>query len=365
MTWKEWKVSRRILVTGAGGSAGINFVASLRMAASDLYIVGTDINAWHLELPDVDAAYLLPHCTEPDYIPTLKRLIALESIELLHAQPDMEVEVISAHRDDLGVRTFLPPHESILLCHDKMATNRRLREAGVPVPRSGHVQRLADIPAILEELGKPGQKVWLRATRGAGSRAALPVHSVRQAKEWIHYWRSTGRLETKDFMMSEFLPGGEFAFQSVWVDGELYVSQARERLEYIFGNLTPSGQSSSPSVARTVHRADVNRVATAAVRAVCNRPHGVFCVDLKENSDGVPCVTEINIGRFFTTSNFFATAGVNMPYLSVELAFGRRPPSPGRYDPLPEGLYWIRLMDKGPVMVGEGTFRARKVPNSQ
>ena len=44
----------RLLVTGAGGSAGINFIACLRMANEPFHIVGGDINAWHLELPDGD-----------------------------------------------------------------------------------------------------------------------------------------------------------------------------------------------------------------------------------------------------------------------------------------------------------------------
>ena len=53
-----------------------------------------------------------------------------------------------------------------------------------------------------------------------------------------------------------------------------------------------------------------------------DRATGVFCVDLKEDEAGRPLVTEINAGRFFTTSNFLAEAGANMPYSYVELALG-------------------------------------------
>ena len=89
------------------------------------------------------------------------------------------------------------------------------------------------------------------------------------------------------------------------------------------------------------------------MRAVMDRPHGVFCVDLKEGADGVAKVTEINVGRFFTTSNFFAHAGLNMPAMYVELATTGRlaGPAPKRYDPLPEDLYWVRMIDMGYKLV--------------
>jgi ATP-grasp in the biosynthetic pathway with Ter operon len=157
-------------------------------------------------------------------------------------------------------------------------------------------------------------------------------------------------------MVSEFLPGREFAFQSVWLDGRLVTSAARERLEYVFGHLMPSGQSSSPSVARTVHRDDVNELATTVVRAVDQQATGVFCVDLKEDEDGKPLVTEINAGRFFTTSNFLAEAGANMPYSYVRLALGEDVNGLPPYDAVEEGLYWVRMIDMGYKLVREGEW---------
>ncbi len=352
---------KQILVTGAGGSAGINFVASLRMAEEPLRIVGADINRWHLELPDVDSAYVVPRCSDPLYINYINRVIRKERIELVHAQPDMELEVISDHRDELDARTFLPDAETVRYCHDKIETNRRLRMKGVPAPDSFLVDKIGDLPSLLGKLRGPSGIVWVRAVRGAGSRAALPVRTVRQAREWIHYWRTMRALESRDFMISEYLPGREFAFQSLWNRGELVTSQARERLEYVFGNLSPSGQSSSPSVAVTVSDDRVNAVSESAIRAITSKPHGVFCVDLKENVQGVPAVTEINVGRFFTTSNFFAKLGCNMPYMMVCLAFDERIPDLPRYNAVPPGYMWIRLMDAGPILVGDGTWRSQEL----
>jgi len=351
---------KRVLVTGAGGPAGANFIKSLRLSPEPFYILGADANPFHLELAEADAKHLLPRCDESRYIDELNRAIAENDVQFLHPQPDPEVAVISENRERIEARTFLPAKSTIRLCQDKIALAERLERRGVPVAKSYRIEAPGDLEEALEELLKLcPEAAWLRASKGAGGRASLPIRKARHGEMWIEYWEERRGIGWGDFMLCELLPGREFAFQSLWKDGELVTSQARERLEYLFGYLTPSGQSSSPTVARTVHREDVNDVATRAVLAVDKAATGIFCIDLKENVQGVPCVTEINAGRFFTTSNFYSEAGVNMPYIYVKLAFDEPFEALPRYDPLPEGLYWIRLMDMGHRLVEDGRFEGK------
>lgn len=339
----------RVLITGAGGSAAFNFRDALRLDAADHHVVGCDMRPYHLELMELERRYLVPGVTDPRYAEAINTIVEKEEIDLIHPQPDVEVAWYAANADRVSAKVFLPDLPAVQLCHDKMAFHARLSERGVEVPAAFHITSKDALAHALDQLLQIQPKVWLRAIRGAGSRASLPINSVYQGDAWIDYWRTFRGVDYGDFMASEFLPGPEFAWQSLWYQGELITSQARERLEYIFGNLTPSGQTSSPSVARTVNRADVNAAGEAAVRAVMDVPHGVFCVDMKEGADGRPKVTEINCGRFFTTSNFFPYAGLNMPAMYVELAVtgtlsGPRPP---QYDPLPDDLYWVRMIDMG------------------
>lgn len=84
---------RRILVTGAGGPAGINFISSLRIAPEQMFIVGTEANQHFIHLATTDKKCVVPRATEPDYISKLNEIIRKEKIEFLHAQPDIEVEV--------------------------------------------------------------------------------------------------------------------------------------------------------------------------------------------------------------------------------------------------------------------------------
>jgi len=342
---------KRILLLGAGGSAGINFVQSLRASPEKFFIVGTDINKYHIHLPDIDEREIVPMCTSDGYVDRINELIEKYSITFVHPQPDVEVEVLGANRNHIKAKTMLPTNQTIERCRNKMNANRILAANGIPVPKSYLIENASDIPRLFNELYGISKKVWVRAVRGAGSKAALPVYTPDQLMNWIFYWISSKKMETNDFMMSEYLPGKEFAWQSVWKDGELIVSQARERVEYLFGNLNVSGQSSSPSVARTVHREDVNQIATSAVRAIDEHATGVFCLDMKENGLGIPCITEINAGRFFTTSYFFSKLGCNMPHIYLKLGYDEPIEPLSKYNALPADIYWIRLPDSEPKIV--------------
>jgi carbamoyl-phosphate synthase large subunit len=299
----------------------------------------------------------LPRADDPAYLDELNAVVEAEDVEIVHPQPDPEVRLVAARSSEVKARTFLPAAETVELCQDKAASAARLDAAGVPVPRTGH----GDVhDAAADVIARHG-KAWVRATRGAGARASLPVTSVDQAVAWARYWVEARGLAYEDFMVGEFLPGREFAFQSIWRKGQLVTSQARERLEYLYGHVTPSGQTSTPSVAKTIRRDDVNEIAAEAVRAIDPNANGVFCVDLKEDAEGTPRVTEINAGRFFTTSNFLTAAGANMPHLYVRLAYGEQVNGPPPFNAVEEGLYWVRMVDMGYKLVREGEWSAKRL----
>lgn len=341
-------MKKTVLVTGAGGSAGYNFIHSLLIADENITVIGVDTNKEHLALSNAHYKYLVPPSSkELLYIEALNQIIKKHKVNLVHPQPDPEVAFISHHRNKINAKTYLPSQETIETCQNKIAAIDAFKRSEVLVAESYVIENKNDLVKSFEILKKKQNKIWVRAIRGAGSKAALPVTEIQHAEFWIDYWHKNKNLGYGDFMVSEFLPGKEFAFQSLWKDGKVLVSQARERKEYVFGNLTPSGQSSSPSVAVTVHRQDVNEIAEKAVLAVDKSATGIFCVDIKENNENQPCVIEINPGRFFTTSNFFSVAGCNMPYYYVKLALGEELPKLKKFDALKKDLYWLRLIDMG------------------
>lgn len=344
---------KRILVTAVGGSGGSNYVSSLRLVNDEnFYIIGTDVRKFFLELaPNLDKKYLIPRADDKNYLDALNTIIQKEKIDFIHFQSEEEVWFAANNADKINAAFLVPDKKTLKTTYNKAAVNKALAKKHISVPGAIHLTSKEDIKTAIKLLKGKNEKVWLRAITGGGSRASLPVYTVKQAEGWIDYWRSYKGLDYQDFMISEFLPGKEFAFQSIWQNGKLITGMARQRVEYLFGYLFPSGQSSSPSVAMTVHRDDVNKTATNAVLSVDKNASGIFCVDIKENSDGIPCVTEINAGRFFTTNNNFSTAGLNMPYYHVLMGLGKKLPSIPQYNGIPEGWYWIRMIDMGYKLV--------------
>ncbi len=222
------------------------------------------------------------------------------------------------------------------------------QKKNVPVARIIAIKKEQDVTKAFEQFGSP---IWIRARHGAGGKGSTPANNPETAWSWIKYWRS--RDVDWEFIAQEHLPGRNIAFHSLWKNGELVVSNARERIEYIYSYLAPSGITGTPAVQRTVHDANVNKIATEAVLAIDSGFNGIASVDLKENAKGVPCVTEINPGRMFTTSFFFSYASKvlfndfrsNIPYLYTKLAFKEGIPKLDKYDVLPSDVYWIRHMD--------------------
>ena len=343
---------KKILVTGAGGPAGVNFLRSLASVEEDFELYGTDINKFHIEFakPWTKKMFLVPRATSDDYIDALNEIIDKHDIELVHPQPDIEVSVISEKREKLNAKTYLPKKETIGILQDKFRSAEIWKEHEFPMVKAIEIR-----PHNLEEdpeksLDELGEKIWIRAKRGAGGTGSTPVENVKTGVSWIKYWLSRGK--NWEFIAQEYLPGRNIAFQSVFKEGELITSQARERLEYIYPYLAPSGVTGTPIVAKTIHNRKVNELATEAVLSIDSEATGVFCVDMKGDKEGKMCPTEINSGRFFTTSYFFSAAGKkynklkgNMPYMLIKLAFGEEIPKEPKYNVIPKDLYWIRHID--------------------
>ncbi len=344
---------RRVLITGAGGPAGINFARSLRLAPEPFHLVGTDANPYHLQRAEADARYLVPRFDDPDYLPVLKSIVAESGVETIYAAPDVEVGVISRARDQLGlgVRLFFPKHETIGICHSKYLSYLRWRSAGPRVPETFLLNRPEDLVQAFEVLGP---RIWIRSVTGGAGRGSLSTNRVEQAQEWIEFQRGWGA-----FVACEHLETASVTWQSIWLDGSLIVAQGRKRLYWEFSDRAPSGVTGLTGTGVTISDATVDRIAQEAIRAIDPRPHGIFSVDMTYDRDGVPNPTEINIARFFTTHLFFTKAGLNMPYIFVRLAFGETLEfAPPLLNPLRPGLVWIRGIDVEPLLTDMASIEA-------
>jgi carbamoyl-phosphate synthase large subunit len=334
---------KRVLVTGAGGSPATNFVRSLRAAPEPVHLAGTDADPYCLLRAETDSRHLVPPAGDPDYLDVLNTLIEREGIGLVHAQNDAEVAYLSEHRDRVGARLFLPARETVRACQDKFRSFEAWRAAGLTVPGTVLLRSEEDLQAAFERFGGA---LWLRATSGAGGKGSLPVQDYDTARSWLEFQKGWG-----SFTAAELLEPDSITWMSVWHNGELVVAQGRKRLYWELSRISPSGVTGVTGAGVTIADPALDAIAQAVVLAVDPHPHGLFGVDLTYDRAGVPNPTEINVGRFFTTHQFFTALGVNLPWAYLQLAFGEEPPAFGRrLNPAPEGMVWIRGVDFEPVL---------------
>lgn len=302
----------RVAVIGAGGPAGVNVCRALHAAGHD--VTGLDTNALHLQ-------WASPWCARTVHHEQLDigELNALD-VDVIHSQPEQPLLWLSnpVHQLWLDAATCLPDRRTILVCQDKFEAGLRWRAAGL---RDDRVVLVEDAGGIGEAISWNGARpFWLRARHGAGARGAILAGSYDEAAHWLGYWQA--RDPSIDFVAEEFLPGRDFCWTSLWNHGQLVAAFARERLEWIYPHLSPSGRTGTPTICVTVHDDRVSRIAEQAILTIDPVPHGIMAVDLVEDSDGTPRPTEINAGRWPTTSPMYAELGVNLADLHVRIAAG-------------------------------------------
>jgi len=345
---------RRVLVTGSGGLAGVNFVRALRASPRAYYIVGTDYSKYHILYPDVDARYLTPRHDDRSFIPRVAEIASKERADFLHPQPSSEAYVISGRRSEVPCRVFLPSAAVMRVGQDKLLSERKLRAAGIPVAMTATIESKPDVRAAFAKLGKP---LWVRARHGAGGRLSLLCSTPTEAALWIELWVRRGAARYDEFILQEYLPGRNIAWDSLWKDGRLVTSYCRERLEYPFKHISPSGITGTPSVSRIIRDERLNEVGRKAVKAIDPKPGGAYSIDVKESASGAPCVTEVDSGKFHSTMPLWGYIAVkhlglpdyaNLADLYVRLGLGEDVRDlPPDTDLLPDGYYLLRDMDVG------------------
>lgn len=301
-----------VAVLGAGGPAGANFIRSLRADPEldeALEVVALDHNPAHLALVRGADAHFVMRGLDQDLLEGLRP-------KLVHAQPDPMVRALAS----TGLPTYMPSTAFLDCCQDKLATAHIWARAGLG--REPEVVRFrADLWAAERHVGYP---CWIRARHGAGARFSSPAKDRDTAGMWVNYL--TARFGAEDLVVSPYLPGRDYGVTTLWWRGALMAILCRERLEYLYPQHSVSGRTGTPVVARLVKCPTVEQVAIDAVlavaRAVGEAAHGVLCVDLRCDADGAPVPTEINAGRFFTTSHVGLRTGPNIPALYARIALG-------------------------------------------
>ena len=351
-------MSRCIMITVAGSGPSNNLMRSLVRSEIPMSLVGCHSDRFVLKQSPAQRNFLVPARDRDDgerdarFDDSLRAILTRAGVHLIIPGDDSDALALARmnERDPLPCRTFLPAAATIALSQDKYALYLLLRDRGVPVPRTCAVTSRDSLAEAWQNL-VPGELAWCRIRYGVASRGATMVRDIEQAWGWISYWHTMRGVPVEDFTLSEFLPGRDYNVQGLWSGGRLGLIKMCERLSYLNGNQQPSGMSSTPALAKTVWEPAAIAACEQALRALDGRASGVFNFDLKENEAGVPCVTEINAGRFAMITNLYDLTGRhNMAASYVRFAFDEDTGIADPYDDAGEH-YLVRDLDTLPAVL--------------
>lgn len=325
----------RVLVTGAGGPAGVAVIRSL-LARDDVDVLSADMDGWAsgLYLVPAENRRIVPAGRSETFVDELIAMCAADRVDVLFSTVDVELPGLAARRDELqavGTALAAPTHETLVTCLDKFLLAQRV-EGSARIPRT----RLLTADGVAEDWDFP---VIIKPRSGAGSRGVrlIPDRATLEA------------LPLDDsILIQENLPGEEFSVDVLaGLDGAVIAAVPRSR-ERVDSGVSIAG--------RTVKRAELSDTAAAVARSIGLT--GVANVQLRYSVEGVPALLEVN-PRFPGAMPLTIAAGVDMPSLLLDLVLGRSVPATVDFRELANVRYLEDVfLDPADVLVSENAAHA-------
>jgi len=224
----------KVLVTGAGGAAGI---AVIRALMNSTAVVAADADETAAGLRLASQSGILPACTECGFGAAVVRLAVRTGANAIISTIAEEIPALlneTEALDSAGVAHWFPPAETVSVCLDKWMFAKKAAATGIPVPATGL--------ATLE--GVPGP--WIVKPRfGRGSRDVYRVGSVEEA-EWA-------LRRVPQPIVQTVLRGHEFTVDCLMDrDHKLVAAVPRWRVETKAGISTKGVTFHSPNLNRVV-----------------------------------------------------------------------------------------------------------------
>lgn len=331
----------RVLVTYAGRTPGLNFCKSLRLAEEEFFILGIDTNKYSILWAEADEKLLVPECESEEYIDLINKLVEKYNIDFIYSsKSNKELLIFSENREKLKAKVFFPEKEEVRLFEDKWRTYEVLKEKNiVKLPESFLIHNKEDLKEKFEYLSDNGKKeVWIRRVYGSGGAGSISTSDYRLAECWIDRFNGWGK-----FTISKKLTKRTCTWSSIWKDGELVISQGRERAYWEFADRAPSGVTGITGAQFARNDKEINDISLKIIKAISKKPNGVLGIDYTYDEEGNLNLTEIQASRLYSSTLFMATCGVNLPYALYKAAMEEKAEiKSAEIDP---DLLWIKYVE--------------------
>ena len=287
----------RVLVTGAGGPAGLAVMKSLNAAGMTIYAADIDPYAAGLYHVPEQRRVLLPPGARADFVESVLAVCLRARIAVVVPTVDAELLPLAAARGSFeraGVKLVMASEATLDVCLDKWALYWQCA-GSVRVPDTVLVDAEFDVNG-------PALPAIVKPRSGSGSRGVRIVESRSDLEQ-------LPRDET--LIVQEYLPGPEYSLDVLaTAAGRVIAVVPRSRLKVDSG-IAVTG--------RTLHDPRLEKIGREVAELIGLT--SVANVQVKEDSDGAPALLEVN-PRFPGSMPLTMASGVDMPALAVAEALG-------------------------------------------
>jgi carbamoylphosphate synthase large subunit len=295
-----------ILITGIGGPTPIGIAKSILLGRKlkNVRLIGVDSSKYAPGLYNkelFDKTYLIPHSSSDNYWSVLESIISKESIDYAFVVPELEVLEWSSRMKTghLPCDCLIPDFEVAKILYDKFETHKRLIYYNL-VPKTIKIEADKIEDNIGDILKIP---FWVRGRSGAGAIGSFKVNKMDGLRMWIKL-----NPHINDFIVSDFLPGKNYACKILFYEGKAIRASCAERINYLLAHASPSGISGMCATGQLINKPEIVNSSIKALKIIfdsCKKePHGMFTVDYREDESGNPKITEINIRHVSFTLAF-------------------------------------------------------------
>jgi hypothetical protein len=304
-----------ILITGVGGPTPRSFARAIKEIGSykSYKLIATDIHPYAIGLYQnqlFDKAYITPKSSQKGYWEAMERIIYQENIDIAVILPEQEVLAWSERQanSSLPCKALIPHKAAVDRMLDKGILSSALMDSGL-VPKSVIID-IKSIHLKSETESVLSYPYWIRSATGSSGLGSYKIENFEDLQRWILINKGID-----NFIASEYLPGRNLACKMLYYQGKLIRAACAERVNYIMSKVSPSGITGNTSFGRLINDVEVFETAKAAMDIMFDLTksdeHGFFTIDLKEDLNGKPMITEINV-RHVAFTQCLAAGGANL-----------------------------------------------------
>lgn len=343
----------KILITGACAVSARSVLRSLKMSHlfRDAEFIGWDMCKllYGVYAGEFDKIYKVPAVTSPEYRHIAQSILDDEKPDAVIVVP--EVEVLYWSKNHFNVPHIVPPEKFAELVISKERLFDALAGTGL-VPEYCNIASTEIMkPNFTNPLGYP---VWIRdgSAGTASAKGAFKANSLDELQAWVKI-----NPHTTHFQLSQFLPGRNLGCFCLFKNGKLIKMAQAQRIEYIMAKVAISGITGNTSKGKLLNEDKIKDTALRAIEIICNKTgekmNGLVVADMKEDDNGNPIITEINI-RHVAFSSSFAMAGQNIAEAQLLLALNRDNEVSVNIDKqYPVGNLLLRDVDGVPIYIAQ------------